>query len=864
MSYIRPLLKRDKQIDKKRIMKRYISTLIVATAISTVHAQNTAENSPTNVNKSEGTIFGQIIDSQGKPISKASINLFQVIKDQKNNQEREILIRSTSSLENGNFNFSAISNTNNWKLKISSIGYATLELNVDHSDDKKVLNKNIGTIVLKNDNQQLAEVTVTGRKALLEMDIDKKVFNVEKNIVATGGTAIDVLRNMPSVQVDIDGNVKLRNAAPTIFVDGKPTTLSPDQIPADVIEKIEIITNPSAKYDASGSMAGILNIILKKNKKTGYNGMVTLGGDRFGGTNFMGSLNARQNKLNLSFTGMNMRMRTNTEGDSHRTSNINNINSTVDQDIEGKTKGMITFGRLGLDYDFSPRTSLSIAGVLVEGKFRPNEETLISTQSGGKTSLSNRISESERSFKPRGLQAGIVQKFKTEGEELTVDFNYFGGNNNSNGLYTTNYLNDINQITGTKKQQNIGSGNNKFITIQTDYVKPFKNGMKLETGLRAQINKLKNLNDNSIQDIGEKDFKNISSASANYDSKNSVYAAYVSLGGNFKDWVSYKIGLRAENSTYNGELLNTNEKFKNNYPLSLFPSVFLSKKLTEKDQIQMSVTRRVNRPNFFQTIPVIDYTDSLNITKGNADLVPEFTTSGELSYSRTHGKGTFLASVYYKSTNNLITRFLTQELNPVTGKMDFINTYINANSSKNYGAEFTYTNNLKKWWDLTADLNFYNSKIEVDDSTPSEAMWTVFGKLNNTFNVKNNWNLQVAFEYQGKTNMPVTQGQSFGPPMNQAQSSSQGYIKPFYGVDLALKKSFLKNQAASVTLAVNDIFRSRGNTIVSSGEGFTQSYYRLSNPQLIKLNLSYRFGKMDMNMFKKNKNQNSMEGMQMQ
>nr|WP_306429845.1 outer membrane beta-barrel family protein [Sphingobacterium sp. E70] len=293
------------------------------------------------------------------------------------------------------------------------------------------------------------------------------------------------------------------------------------------------------------------------------------------------------------------------------------------------------------------------------------------------------------------------------------------------------------------------------------------------------MNKLKNLNSNSLKARDKDDYEDISAASANYDNKNTVYAAYASLGGNFKDWVSYKVGLRVENSTYDGELINTNQKFHNKYPLSLFPSLFLSKKLTEKDQLQMSVTRRVNRPNFFQLIPFVDYTDSLNITRGNPDLVPEFTTSGELSYSRTHGKGTFLASFYYKYTTNLITRYLTQELNPITDKMDFINTYINANSSKNYGAEFTYTNNLKTWWDLTADLNFYNSKIEIDEKTPSEGMWTVFGKLNNTFNLKKNWNLQLAFEYQGKTNMPVTQNQTFGPPMNQAQSSSQGYIKPF-------------------------------------------------------------------------------------
>ncbi|AIM37196.1 hypothetical protein KO02_11215 [Sphingobacterium sp. ML3W] len=845
-------------------MKRYISAVILATAIPTLHAQTPSSNRSSDITISEGRLLGQIVNNQGKPIAQASINLLQVINDNATGKQREVLLKSTSTREDGKFSFSNVSTSDKWKLRISSIGYTAIDLPVEYGTDNKISEKDLGAITLENDNRKLDEVIVTGRKALLEMDIDKKVFNVEKNIVATGGTAIDVFRNMPSVQVDIDGNVKLRNAAPTIFVDGKPTTLTPDQIPADVIEKVEIITNPSAKYDASGSMAGIINIILKKNKKTGYNGMVTAGGDRFGGTNFMGSLNARQDKLNISLTGMNMRMRTNSEGDSHRTSSINGINSSVDQDIEGKTKGMITFGRLGVDYDFSPRTSVSIAGILVEGKFTPNENTLISTQTGGNTSLSQRISDSERSFKPRGLQAGLVQKFKTEGEEFTVDFNYFGGQNNSKGRYSTNYLNDINQITGTQVQENIGSGENQFMTIQTDYVKPFQNGMKLETGLRAQINNLKNLNNNSLKAVGQDHFENISSASANYDSKNSVYAAYVSLGGNLKDWVSYKIGVRAESSTYDGELLNTNEKFHNRYPLSLFPSLFLSKKLSEKDQVQMSVTRRVNRPNFFQMIPFIDYTDSLNITRGNADLVPEFTTSGELSYSRTHGKGTFLVSVYYKKTNNLITRYLTQELNPITDKMDFINTYINANSSQNYGAEFTYTNSLKKWWDMTADLNFYNSKIEVDDSTPAEGMWTVFGKLNNTFNIKNNWNLQLAFEYQGKTNMPVTQGQTFGPPMNQAQSSSQGYIKPFYGVDLAIKKSFLKNQAASVTLAVNDIFRTRGNTIVSAGEGFSQTYYRISNPQLVKLNLSYRFGKMDMNIFKKNKNQNSMEGLQMQ
>ena len=398
-------------------------------------------------------------------------------------------------------------------------------------------------------------------------------------------------------------------------------------------------------------------------------------------------------------------------------------------------------------------------------------------------------------------------------------------------------------------------------------MKPLKNNGSFETGVRAQINSLSNINDNTLKPVGSDIYNNVTSASTNYESKNSVYAAYISVSGKVGGLFSYKTGLRAESSAYDGKLLNTGDKFSNSYPLSLFPSIFLSKDLTKTDQLQLSVTRRVNRPNFFQIIPFVDYSDSLNITRGNADLVPEFTTSGEISYSKSKGTATFLTSVYYKHTNNLITRYLNQETNPITGKIDLINTYINANSSDNYGVEFTYTNKIMKWWDFTSNVNFYNSRINtenIENSNAQDALWTAFGKINNSFNLKNKWVIQLSGDYQGKTNMPVSQAQGFGPPMSQAQSSSQGYIKPFYGVDLAIKKSFLKNDVASLTLSANDIFGTRGNTQVSAGDGFSQSYYRLTNPQMVKLNFSFRFGQMDANLFKKNNNSTSMEGMQMQ
>ena len=215
-------------------------------------------------------------------------------------------------------------------------------------------------------------------------------------------------------------------------------------------------------------------------------------------------------------------------------------------------------------------------------------------------------------------------------------------------------------------QQLDNSGTNKFITIQTDYVKPFKK-LKLETGLRAQLRRLSNINANYIFDPATGEYELIPAATSNYENKDNVYAGYASLSGTAKDF-GYKVGLRAESSEYDGTLLTDTTNYSNTYPISLFPSVFLSQKLKNKQELQVSMTRRVNRPNFFQLIPYIDYTDNLNITKGNPDLKPEFTQSFEFSYSKTlKGNNTLLASAYYKYTTDLITRYQDKGINPITG-----------------------------------------------------------------------------------------------------------------------------------------------------------------------------------------------------
>lgn len=837
-----------------------------------------------------GHIYGKIVDSLGKPISEVSVILLQNKFDSASKKRKDVLLSGLTTKANGEFSFEGLPIFGPLKLKISAVGYkpidqtvafqmkmdgSAMKPNADASAQMSAItnmingfDKDLGNIVLAYDSKQLAGVTVTANTSALKMDIDKKVFNVDKNIVSAGGTALDVMKNVPSLQVDIDGNVKLRNASPQIYIDGRPTTLTLDQIPADAIESVEVITNPSAKYDASGGNAGILNIVLKKNKKTGYNGNLMAGVDKRGGVNGGGNFNVRQGKINFSVAAMINQMRNRTTGTTDRL-NFGDTQTHVYQNNMNKTNGGFMFGRLGLDYFVTNRTTLSISAVKVHGEFKPNETIDINTDTIFKTnditsSYSQRISNSKREFNATGLQGGIKYNFPKAGEEWTMDGNFFQGKNNSDAMYTTNYYSGS-AITGSQLQQVIGSGRNRFLTVQTDYVKPINDKTKLETGLRAQMNRIINDNETFIQGVGGTEFVKIPSATNNYNNHDNVYAAYLSFTSAIKDF-GYKVGLRAESSNYKGELTNTGETFSNKYPISLFPSVFFSQKLKNKQELQLSYTRRVRRPNFFQLIPYVDYTDSLNIRKGNPNLQPEFTNSLEMSYSKTlKGNNNILASIYFKQTNHLITNYLDKSINPVTGKEDLINTFINANSSYSYGAELTSVNYIKKWWDVTTNVNVYNSKINTDNinGTSQPALWSWFGKMNNNFKLPKNFSIQLSGDYQSKTNLPITNnsGQP-GPPMMQAQASSQGYIRPFWGVDAAFKKSFLKNNAASITLSFSDIFRSRKQDQYSYSQYFTQNYYRLNNPQMIRLNFTYRFGKMDATLFKRQNMKSQGEGMQ--
>jgi outer membrane receptor protein involved in Fe transport len=820
-----------------------------------------------------GIVFGKVVDSAGKPIQDASVILMGSKMDTATKKFKQVMLKAMSTKAAGSFRFEDLPLMGPLTIKISATGYAPFEKQFSIVDPKQMkpgsmpdVEKDFGKISMNIQATEMSTITVVGKKPAMKMDIDKKVFNVEKNIVSTGGTAVDVMKNVPSVNVDIDGNVTLRNASPQIFVDGRPSTLSLDQIPADAIESVEVMTNPSAKYDASGGNAGILNIILKKNKKSGYNGNIMAGVDRRGALNGGGGFNLRQDKFNFSANAFGNQMRMRPTSETYMEDLLYNPSLLVDQYSKTKNAGGFIFGKIGMDYFASDRSTFSVGLIRVRGQMKPTEFMWSdsSFSDGTYKSYSERTTTTNREFNATGFTAGYKYLFPRKGEELTADINMFSANNNSVINYDTYvYGAKGTALTGEQHQRTLGDGNNRFSTIQTDYVRPLKNNGKIEAGLRAQLRNMTNNQENYFSDYSGS-FIKVPNSASNYKNKDNVYAAYFSYQGSMKTF-GYKLGLRAESSDYSAEMTETGEEFSNNYPLSLFPSLFLSQKLKNNQELQFSVTRRVNRPFFLQQMPFIDSSNQTNWTRGNPALKPEFTYSFEAAYLKTYkGTNTFMASVYFKHTDNLITTILdTVQLS--NGNTHPVTTYENANSSYMTGLELTNQHTFNKWWDMNTNVNIYNSKINAENQGVStEALWSWFAKFNSNFKLPKEFSIQFSGTYQSKTNTPVNQGGGgFGPPMGGgAQSNAQGFIKANYGFDLAVKKNFLKNNAASVTLAVNDIFRTRINHQFTYSEFYNREAIRYPDNPMVRMTFSYRFGKMDMSLFKRKNMKGEAEGMQ--
>lgn len=794
-------------------------------------------------------LFGKVTESKSnKGVEAASVQVFALMRNSEG-QKYDSLIAGMLTKPNGYFNFTNLTLPDTFDIRITAQGFAdNSKIVAMDRGDKANLGMDVGNIKLATQSDLLGSVTVVAQRPTFQMGIDRKIFNVDKNITSTGGTAVDVMKNIPSVSVDVEGNVTLRNSSPQIFVDGRPTILTLQQIAADDIERVELITNPSAKFDAASS-GGIINVVMKKNKRLGINGLASIGTGTPDVLTGNLSLNIRQGKLNFFGSANYNRSGGLAKSESKRQNKDNGV-ITDYFNQQSRTDRLRRFQnlRFGLDYFIDNRNTISISQSFVKGRFT-NYETQAQQFLDVNQQLEqtgSRYSDNNAQFKRSNTQFNYTHNFPKKGMELTADVTYNKGDGFNRSLISNYYyFPDGSTAINPNFVRNNGVNDNEQITVQTDFVNPFSEDAKLEMGLRVFRQNNSNVyNAFSLNNATE--VKLPLSTNVKYDE--TVQAAYITYSNKWKG-IRFQTGLRGEYSKFNGELVDSARQFGYSLPLDigdvfdgLFPSLYITRELSEGKELQVNFSRRIRRPNFWQLNPFIDINDPLNIRQGNPELRPEYTNSFELNYNHRYTGGNFLGVIYFRNNDDDITMFSDtisteqfQKLNNAAINQNAIlNTFINAQYTNRLGAEFTLNQTFGNF-EMTPNINLQYRKVKA-----------VIGDLNLS-NQGFNWESKLILNYKFGTKSSVLKNTSLqlSGEYESREVIPQGRNKEQYEVDFALRKEFLKNKAAAITFAVNDVFNSDRWGQIYDTENFYQDAYRRWNVRNFRVTFSYRFGKSD-------------------
>ena len=779
-------------------------------------------------------IKGKVVDATTKtPLEFVNIALFKDGSDK--------LIKGITTNEQGLFDLQEIG-AGSYELRISFVGYGTLHVPVVLTVKKP--SANLGNIILTEDSKQLKEVQVTGQRSQMKFEVDKKVFNVDQNIASAGASASEALSNIPSVTVDNEGNVSLRNnSSVTIWINGRPSGLSVDnraqileQLPAESIESIEIITNPSARFSAEGS-AGIINIVMKKEKKTGYYGGVSANADTQGGYGASANLNMTYNKLdgyiNLGYRNREMKTTSRTD----RTSFYNNDTTYLLQNGKGGGNGGGFFTRLGLTYNFSAKDVLSFSGSGMWGE-RNHHNTL---------HYQNRY--------PNGTEKLSTRYSKETGNhnmlEGSIDYIHtFHKNSDLRAAISYDYMNMGGQSWFTQKdpsdtyyQLQDNPRNRKNVEMTVDYTNAWENGMKLEAGYKGTVNK-HDAETTTWNDL-EKQQEEISLYNDfRYDEN--IQAFYTTFSGKVSKF-SYMAGLRGEYTHY-----TTRSGGKENAALAddytrdyfdLFPSAFVAYALPKGNELQLNYTRRINRPRGRQLNPFKNISDSANISFGNPYLRPEFTDALELNYIKSWENHMVSASLYYRTTDGVSQRVSYLEGNTL------YTTYDNVTDSRRGGMELVGKNRLFGWLDLTSTVNLYYYKLSGFDYSYNGQ------KTHYKGNEDFSWDARIIANAMLPWNLSLQITGNY----NSATYTPQGKNYESYWLDAGIRRSFMERRL-SIAITGRDLLDSRKRKSYTYGDNFFQTNTSQWGGRQVGFSISYNFGNMK-NTKKKQKNNERSDSM---
>ncbi len=733
--------------------------------------------------------------------------------------------------DQGRFNLEV--ETGTYYLQTSYVGYEEqVFADVDVDGTQKVVD--LGDLAMKTGgNATLDAVEIQAQGAQMELQLDKRIFRVDQDISLNASSADEILQNLPSVEVDAEGGVSLRGSGNVrILINGKPSgmvgiggeTDGLRNIPANLIERVEVITNPSARYDAEGEV-GIINIILKKEQRPGFNGSFNVSTGYPQNHRLGANLNYRSGKVNF-FVNVSGDYRDSPGGGGYYQELKENGETYLITDQQNDRSRASLGGNLraGADWTINDWNTLTFSGLvgyddevnrtnITYRDFTPEMELIEETT---RNQIENESDENVE------FQLNHRKTFPIENHEWTSSIQYQLNNDTELADITEQVLGYGDPLL----QRSSNTEDEAQWLIQSDYVHPFgpEDKLRFETGTRIT---LRTINNNYLveeKQPAEALFQTLPNFNNDFLYQENIYAAYGIFSQEIQRF-AYQVGLRAEYSDIGADTLAENmydNVIRKQY-LNWFPSAFLSYKLNGRNTLQLSYSRRLSRPRFRNLMPFSSFSDRRNLRVGNPDLDPEYTNSMELGYLAYWDKGSLLSSIYYRNRTGVIERITTLDEDGTSFRIP-----VNLSTQNAVGFELSGSQDITSWWNISGNLNFYGFRTEgtyqeQDYYAQSLAFQT---RVNSRMTVWDNARLQISGNYRAP------------------QRDPQGYRKAFYSMDLGFSKPVIQGKG-TLTLSVRDVFNTRKwRGVIDQEDFYRESEFQWRRRQ-ITLNFTYRLNQED-------------------
>lgn len=752
-------------------------------------------------------ISGKIIDDNEHPLPYVSVALF--------NTADSSFITGTATDNDGNFSIPA--KAGDYYLKITFLSFRDKVLsNINHGSG----GTDVGKILLEPDVLAIEEVEVGSERSSMQLQLDKRVFNVGKDLTNTGNNALEVLENVPSVTVDMEGNVALRGSQNVrVLIDGKPSGLvgigsteALRLLQGNMIESIEVITNPSARYDAEGEV-GIINIVLKKEREKGVNGSFDLSAGYPHNHSAAYSINYRRKRVNL-FSGYSIHYRKSPgKGNTFQQYSLPDTSYAYRSASENTRGGLGNTLRIGSDFFIDDKSTLTVSGLFRYSKGNNASETVYDNldENGNAIQTTARNDDEEETKMNWEASAHYQRELKNKNQKLTADFQWSKSDDTELSDITEENLNTSDIIY--QRSSNVENEQNWM--FQSDYFHPFKQKGKFETGVKGNFRYIEN--DYMVEELDNgAGWDVLPGYDDDFRYGENIYALYAMAGDNIGKF-SWQGGLRGELSDVTTQLLNAGTVSNRAY-FDLFPSAHVSYEFSKSNTLQLSYSRRISRPSFRWLLPFSGFSDSRNLWSGNPDLDPEYTNSVELGHLKYFEKGSLLSSVYYRYRTGVIERITVVDTSGYSRRMP-----VNLATRHALGLEFNMNYDILKWWRLTGSLNFYRAishgEYEGEDLDSDTYSWT--WRLASKMTIAKKFDFQTSFNYQGP------------------EETTQGKNKSMYWWDAGLSMDVLKGKG-TLTLNGKDILNTRKRrNITDTDELYSESQQQWRSRQIL-LSFSYR------------------------